>query len=132
MPRNNLQSSTPSSLHILWVEPPTDLLANKRLLSGLSTCAMTTASSHREVFDLGTTAAIQLAVLSDALGLIMLSAVARCVRSQWPSARILLLKRKQPLLEDCLYDDEMEYRSLPRELSGGLARLLYCHPKQRL
>ena len=93
---------------------------------------MTTASSHREVFDLGTTAAIQLAVLSDALGLIMLSAVARCVRSQWPSARILLLKRKQPLLEDCLYDDEMEYRSLPRELSGGLARLLYCHPKQRL
>jgi|SRR5450756_1506089 len=132
MPRNKLQSSTPSSLHILWVEPPTDLLTNEHLLNGLSTCAMTRASSHREVFDLGNTAAIHVAVLSDALGSITLGAVARCVRWQWPLARILLLKRTQPLLEDYLYDDEMEYRLLSKESSGDLARLLGCNRKQRL
>jgi hypothetical protein len=132
MPRNVLQSAIPSPLHILWVEPPTDLLANRRLLGELSTCVMTIASSHREVFDLRSAAAINVAVLSDALGLIMLGAVARCVRSQWPAARIVLLKRKQPLLDDHLYDDEMEYRLLPKELGGGLARLLNCHPQQKL
>ena len=132
MSETELQTSLPIPLHILWVEPPTDLDANKSLLNELSTCVMTTASSHREVFELRSANAINVAVLSDALGLIMLGALARCVRSQWPSARILLLKRKQPLLEDHLYDDEMEYRLLPMELGGGLARLLDCHPKQRL
>ena len=129
MPRNVLQSAVLSPLHILWVEPPTDLIANRRLLGELSTCVMTTASCHRDVFDLRNAVAINVAVLSDALGLIMLGAVARCVRSQWPAARIVLLKRKQPLLDDHLYDDEMEYRLLPKELGGGLARLLNCHPQ---
>jgi hypothetical protein len=129
MPTKNLN---PTALHVLWVEPPTDLAANKQLISGLSTCVMTTASSHREVFSLRSADAIDVAVLSDALGLLMLSAVARCVRLQWPSARIVLLKRKQSFLEDHLYDDDMEYRLLPKELGGGLARLLDCHPKQSL
>jgi hypothetical protein len=132
MPLERLKSALPVSLHILWVEPPIDLLANKSLLGELSACGMSLASSHREVFDLRNSNAINVAVLSDALGLLMLGAVARCVRSQWPMARILLLKRKQPLLEDHLYDDEMEYRLLPKELHGGLARLLNCHPKQKL
>ena len=132
MPRNVLQSAVTIPLRILWVEPPTDLVANKRLLGELSICAMTTASSHREVFDLRSVAIIHVAVISDALGLIMLGAVARCIRSQWPRARIVLLKRKQPLLDDHLYDDEMEYRLLPKELGGNLSRLLDCHPKMKL
>jgi hypothetical protein len=83
----------------------------------------TTATSHREVFDLRSSPRVAVAIISDALGLLMLSAVAHCVRSQWPAARILLLRRKQPVLEDHLYDDAIEYRSIPKGLVEALVRL---------
>jgi hypothetical protein len=98
----------------LWGELATDLVINKILLQRLENYSVTTATNHREVFDLRNTPQMAVAILSDALGLLMLSAVARCVRSQWPAAGILLLRRKQPVLEDHLYDDVIEYRSIPK------------------
>jgi hypothetical protein len=132
MPQHDL-SAIPSNLPaVLWVEPSLDLLRNKLLFEKRSSYSVTTASSHREVFDLRGGAAVAIAVLSDALGSLMLGAVARCVRSQWPSARIVLLKRKQPVLEDHLYDEDLDYGLLPKKLDGTLARLFNPLLKQRL
>jgi len=132
MPQHDLSAAFGSLPAVLWVEPSLDLLRNKLLLEKQSSYSVTTASSHREVFELRCGASIVVAVLSDALGSLMLGAVARCVRTQWPSARIVLLKRKQPVLEDHLYDEDLDYRLLPSKLDGTLDRLFDPFPKQRL
>jgi hypothetical protein len=118
-----LPPSAPCLPLALWVEPATDLVTNRVLLRTLENYSVTTATSHREVFDLRNFPEVSVAILSDAFGLLMLSAIARCVRSQWPAARILLLRRKQPVLEDHLYDDAIEYRSIPKGLVEALVRL---------
>jgi hypothetical protein len=78
--------------------------------------SVTPAFSQREIFALRETKAIALAVLSDCLGPRLLVAVARSVRKQWPLARILIIGRPEFVLEDYLYDEQINHSSNPRQL----------------
>ena len=53
----------------------------------------------------------------------LLGAVATAVRSQWPLARILIIGRAATMLEDQLYDEQVERSTEPGQLLDDLERL---------
>ncbi len=116
-------SETAVKLEVLLVDPEPDVLANRALLLGGSGYHVTTAASYLDVLRLHRNSPFALAILSDTLGSTALREVAWCVRSQWPSTRILIIGIAQSVLEDHLYDDAVEYRFEPKKLLESLVRL---------
>ena len=108
---------------ILLVEPDITLLAAETLFLTRSNYSVTPAFSQREIFMLRTTKAVALAILSDCLGPRLLTAIAETVRKQWPLARILVIGRPESVLEDHLYDEQIEQPSDPKQLLDDLERL---------
>ena len=113
----------PLQLSALIVEPDQDLLAGRALLLASSNYLVTTAGSHREIFDLRRMTEIHLAVISSTLGRSCLCSAAEDIRAQWPSARILVLGTAQQLLEDHHYDEAIDHGFQPGKLLDTLARL---------
>src|SRR5271170_4637548 len=108
---------------ILLVEPNVALLTAEALLLTRTNYCVTSACSQREIFALRDTKAIALAILSDCLGPRRLTAVAETVRRQWPQARILILGRAESVLEDYLYDEQIDHSLDPKQLPDDLERL---------
>jgi hypothetical protein len=63
------------------------------------------------------------ALLSDLLGPFHLRAAAEAVRRQWPTAKILILGRAAPGLEDHLYDEVIGHWHEPTVLLGVIRML---------
>jgi hypothetical protein len=76
-----------------------------------------------DIFALRHTKAIALAIVSDCLGPRSLTAMTETVRRQWPLARILILGRAESVLEDHLYDEQIEHSIDPNQLLKDLERL---------
>jgi len=108
---------------ILLIEPDVSVLAAESLLLTNSNYCVTPAFSHQEIFVLRDTKAVALAILSDSLGRRLLGAIAETVRRQWPLARILILGRAESVLEDHLYDEQINHSLNPKELLDDLERL---------
>jgi hypothetical protein len=108
---------------ILLVEPDITLLTAETLLLTHSNYCVTSACSLREIFALRDTKAIALAILSDCLGPHLLTAAAETVRRQWPHARILILGRAESVLEDHLYDEQINHSLDQKQLPDDLERL---------
>jgi hypothetical protein len=72
--------------------------------------------------------AIALALLSDSLGQSALRDVAQSVRQQWPMAKILILGRAVPALDDNLYDDEISQSSKQKEIRDMIEKLTPTFP----
>ena len=119
-----ISSAEPAILRrVLLIEPNISLLsAETDLLAGSHYC-VTPAFSHSEIFILRDTKAVALAIISDSLGRRLLGAVAETVRKQWPLARILILGRAATILEDQLYDEQVERSMEPKQLLYDLERL---------
>jgi hypothetical protein len=66
---------------------------------------------------------VQIAILTEALGLEQLRAATESVRLQWPSARILILGYVPVSLDDHLYDESADPRFDPKKLLDMLKRL---------
>ena len=58
-----------------------------------------------EIFLMHETLQFSIAVLDDQIGTLFLCSAAASVRGQWPTARILILGRVPPAMNDQLYDD---------------------------
>jgi hypothetical protein len=108
---------------ILLVEPDVTRLAAEALILTRSNYCVTPAFSQMEIFILRDTKAIALAILSDCLGSRLLAAVAKTVRMQWPRARILILGRPESVLEDHLYDEQIDRSLDPKQLLEDIERL---------
>lgn len=108
---------------ILLVEPDISTLSTEALLLTNSDYCVTTAFSPLEIFLLRDTASIALAILSASLGRYTLRSVAEAVRKQWPLARILVLGQAGSVLEDHLYDEEIDPYPEPKQLLDDLDRL---------
>lgn len=119
----NLYVDTSLLRGILLVEPDITLLSAEALQLANSNYCVTTAFSDREIFVLRHTKAVALAILSASLGDLHLRAVAEAVRWQWPLARILVLGHAASVLEDHLYDEEIDPSPEPKQLLDDLERL---------
>ena len=119
----NLSVDNSSQRGILLVEPDITVLTSQALLLANSNYCVTTASSDRETFVLRHTKVVTIAILSASLGYRILCAVAEAVRRQWPLARILILGRPASMLEDHLYDDQIDHYPAPKQLLDALERL---------
>ena len=108
---------------ILLIEPDVSVLSAEFLLLTNSNYCVTPAFSHREIYILRETKAVALAILSDSLGRQLLGAIAKTVRRQWPLARILILGRAESVLEDHLYDEQINHSHDPAQLLDDLERL---------
>lgn len=108
---------------ILLVNPDISLLSAEYLLLTKSNYCVTPAFSHGELFALRETKAVALAILSDSLGRQLLSAIAETVRRQWPLARILIWGRAESVLEDHLYDEQINHSLNPIQILDDLERL---------
>lgn len=108
---------------VLLIEPNISLLSAETLLLTESDYSVTPAFSHGELFILRDTKAVALAIISDSLGSRLLRAVATTVRSQWPLARILIIGRAATMLEDQLYDEQVEHSEEPKQLLEDIERL---------
>lgn len=71
---------------------------------------------------------IALALLSDSLGQSGLRDVAESVRQRWPKAKILVLGRAVPALDDPLYDDEIRQNSQEIEIRDVIKALIPAFP----
>jgi len=107
---------------ILLIEPDVSVLSAEALLLTNSNYCVTPAFSLREIYILRETKAVALAILSDSLGR-LLGAIAETVRKQWPLARILILGRAESVLEDHLYDEQINHSQDPTQLLEDLERL---------
>jgi hypothetical protein len=108
---------------ILLIEPNISLLSAETGLLNAANYCVTPAFSHGEVFVLRSIEAVALAIISDSLGSLVLGAVAMTVRSQWPLARILIIGRAATMLEDQLYDEQVEHSVEPKQLVEDIDRL---------
>ena len=108
---------------ILLIEPDVSVLSAEALLLTNSNYCVTPAFSLREIYILRETKAVALAILSDSLGRQLLGAIAETVRKQWPLARILILGRAESVLEDHLYDEQINHSHDPTQLLEDLERL---------
>ena len=108
---------------ILLIEPDITVLTSRALLLANSNYWVTTAFSDREIFVLRYIKAVTVAILSASLGYRILRAGAEAVRSQWPLARILILGHPASMLEDHLYDDQIDHSPAPKQLLDALERL---------
>jgi hypothetical protein len=108
---------------VLLINPDISVLSSKSSLLSKSNYSVTPAFSHAELFILRETKAIALAILSGSLGQQLLPAIAETVRRQWPLARILILGPPQSVLEDHLYDEEINDSLTPKQLLDELERL---------
>jgi hypothetical protein len=108
---------------ILLIDPDVSVLSAEYLLLTNSNYCVTPAFSHREVFVLRETKGVALAILSDSLGQELLGAIAETVRRQWPLARILILGQAESVLEDHLYDEQINHSLNPTQLLDDLERL---------
>jgi hypothetical protein len=113
----------PVSRGILLIDPDISLLYAEYLLLTNSNYYVTPAFSHREIFALRETKEVALAILSDSLGRQLLGAIAETVRRQWPLARILILGRAESVLEDHLYDEQIDHSLDPTQILDDLERL---------
>jgi len=80
------------------------------------------ATKHHDIFGMQQIT-IHSAVLSESFGSLKLREVAENVWRQWPMARILLLREKQTVLEDPLYDEAADREIDGVSLLGMLAKL---------
>jgi hypothetical protein len=108
---------------VLAVEPDVARLHAKSLLLTKANYCVTRASSDRELFHLRNTPAAPLAILSDRLGERLLGTVAQTVRRQWPRTRILILGQAPRMLEDYLYDEQIQRSSDPQQVLAELESL---------
>jgi hypothetical protein len=105
---------------ILLVEPDITVLSAEALLLTNSNYCVTTAFSQLEIFLLRDIGTIALAIVSASLGRCLLRSVAEGVRKQWPLARILVLGHAASVLEDNLYDEEIDPYPQPKQRSNTL------------
>jgi hypothetical protein len=108
---------------ILLVEPDITVLSAEALLLTNSNYCVTTAFSQLEIFLLRDIGTIALAIVSASLGRCLLRSVAEGVRKQWPLARILVLGHAASVLEDNLYDEEIDPYPQPKQLLDDLEKL---------
>jgi hypothetical protein len=108
---------------VLAVEPDVARLQAKSLLLTKANYCVTRVSSDRELFHLRNTKAVPLAILSDRLGERLLGTVAQTVRRQWPRTRILILGQAPRMLEDYLYDEQIQRSSDPQQVLAELESL---------
>jgi hypothetical protein len=120
---------------VLLVDQDQELLAFRAMLLVRSNYRVTTACSERSIpdlasdlgsdlgVDLGAVARIDVAILSDTLGLSGLRSAAIYVRAHWPEARILVLRVAPSPLEGYLYNEAVDHTIQPEELIDIVARL---------
>jgi ActR/RegA family two-component response regulator len=84
----------------LLVDPDPSLLETRRLLLLSASYSVQTACAARDVYQFQPEDEPEIAVLSDALGSSQLLAVAEYVRHRWPRARIVIIGKAVPALED--------------------------------
>ena len=125
MATNTLTTSgdTPLQPLVLLVEADLELLASRTLLLTQSHYEVVTAKTPREIVELQCLGGVQIAILSDALEPAQLRASTESVRLHWPSARILILGYVPFVLDDHLYDENIEPRFDPKKLLDTLKRL---------
>jgi hypothetical protein len=109
-------------LSLLLIEADTMQQSCRGWLVADAAYCVTATFGIREFFSLRAKA-FALALLSDSLGHSALRNVAESVRRQWPMARILVLGRAVPALDDNLYDDEISQSSKQNELRDMIERL---------
>jgi hypothetical protein len=107
---------------LLVVSPQSRSLSEGALLRIKSGYRVNEAINQSDVFALRL-GKVHLAVLSTALGPIVLRAVAESIRRQWPSARILIVGGAQSVLDDHLYDDAISHQCALEELLTALLDL---------
>jgi hypothetical protein len=85
---------------------------------------VTPAISYDELFIiLRDVKAIALAMLSDRLGRYLLEKAAATIRRQWPRTRILIIGKAAMVLEDHLYDEQIDRSSDPQQVLAELEKL---------
>lgn len=107
-----LEKKTISSA--LLVDPEPFALASRTLQLMYAFKTVHAVSTPGAVYELQPPEEPFVAVLSNALGAFHLRAVAEYVRHRWPRARILIVGKASPFLEDQLYDE-----NIPLPVSGG-------------
>lgn len=108
---------------ILAVEPDIEVLHAKSLLLTHSNYCVTAASGDGDLFSLQGTQGFALAMLSDRLGSRGLGKVAQIVRRSWPHTRILIVGEVPGMLEDYLYDEQIDRSADPRQVLAVLEGL---------
>jgi len=89
-----------------------------------SNYCVTPATSYDELFIiLRDVKATALAMLSDRLGRYLLEKAAATIRRQWPRTRILIIGKAAMVLEDHLYDEQIDRSSDPQQVLADLERL---------
>ena len=104
---------------VLVVEPDmTPRSDRERRLIGAN-YTVTIVREGREIVHLRFEEPLALAVVNDLLGLSALRAAAESIRQQWPLAKILVIGRAVPTLEDFLYDDAISTITMDQGSSGS-------------
>ena len=119
-------SNTPQQSHtvnVLLVEPATTPRSDREAILSVGAYCVTAVCDVRAVFLLRDEKPVAFAVVNDTLGPFGLRATAECVRRQWPLAKILILGRAVPALEDHLYDEVISHRHKATAFLGVLQML---------
>lgn len=112
------------TVNVLLVEPAMTPRSGWEAVLSAGAYCVTAVCDVREVFLLRDEKPVVLAVIHDMLGPFGLRATAECVRRQWPLAKILILGRAAPTLEDHLYDEAISHRHEATAFLGVLQMLV--------
>ncbi|AXC13798.1 hypothetical protein ACPOL_4526 [Acidisarcina polymorpha] len=107
-PSNPPQES--QTVNVLLVEPAMSPRSDREAVLSAGAYCVTAVCDVRGIFLLRDEKPVAFAVINDTLGPFGLRATAECVRRQWPLAKILILGRAAPALEDHLYDEAISHR----------------------
>jgi hypothetical protein len=114
----------PHTVNVLLVEPAMTPRSDWEAVLSAGAYCVTAVCDVREVFLLRDEKSVAFAVINDMLGPFGLRATAECVRRQWPLAKILILGRAAPALEDHLYDEAISHRHEETAFLGVLQMLV--------
>jgi hypothetical protein len=99
----------------LWIHDALSDEPNSRL---------TIATDYRQLWEIPSLESVQVAILDDTLSTFELEAACRLIRRRWPPAKILVVSRRESLLEDALYDDRVVPTVTPTLIRTTIERLM--------
>jgi hypothetical protein len=121
-----------NTLHVVSVGSQDQGTFVRDALLTRSRCRLYVASSTWDLSVLLGTAEIDVAILHNTVSLLQMRILTAYIRGRWPSAKILLIQRKELKADYSTYDERIAPGSSARALLAAIERLGACARRSRL
>lgn len=113
-----------NTLRVLCIGSEESMRTMYCALFGRHEYELATAKSYRELCAVSAQETFHIAVLNPTLSREETEAAAQLIRRQWPLAKILIVSKGTPRIEDALYDDRVDPGVPPQLLFAAMAGLM--------